>query len=297
MEQNMQSPQPQQPQSQPQVQQQPKKSGCSKIGCWIAGCLTLIVVFVLFVVGLVAIGFVATSGPVKVVEEQLVCLRRGDLEGAYLLTSLGFRKATNLEAFKSFVMRNSTLAQNKKASFSNREIKNDMGILQGTLTASDGAQAPVQYQLVKENGAWKILYIEFAGGSGDVPKTKQTESNVSQNKTINKGTSIEKIEVGTQRASDGTISDANTRFSSAIGDIKVSAYVSGAKKGQNINAMWFLGGEQITDPVVNVMEEDGDFISQFYLGKPASGWPVGSYKVVIYIDGTSVASEAVYTIQ
>jgi hypothetical protein len=291
MEQNMQS-----PQSQPQPQSQ--KSGGSKIGCWIAGCLTAIVVFVLFVVGLIAIGFIATRGPVKVVEEQLVYLRRGDIEGAYLLTSLEFRKATNLDGFKNFVARHASLAQNKKVSFSNREIKNNIGVVEGTLTGVDGLQSPVHYQLVKENEAWKVLYIEFPGKSDDVAQpAKAVQSNTPQKKDVPSGTSIANIEVGTQRAPDGSISDANTRFSSGIGDVKISVYLSGAKKGQNINAMWFFGGEQITDPVINVMEEDGDFISQFYLGRPANGWPAGMYKIVVYIDGTNIAKELTYTIQ
>jgi hypothetical protein len=287
MEQNMQNP-----------QYQPQKSGGKKIGCWIAaGCFTAIVVFVLLIVAIIGFVFYLTGPITKTVEEHFACLRRGDVEGAYLLTSLHFQNATSLEQFKKLVSANPVLGQNKSVSFPERKVKNNTGTLEGTLTALNGAQAPVKYELIKENGVWKIIYLEIPGGVA-VEKETVSKKQVEERKHASiKSSSIEKVEIGTQRASDGSISDAGTKFSQGIGDVKVSAYILGAKKDQKISAMWFFGGEQITDPVTNVISEDGDFISQFYLGRPANGWPAGDYKVVIMIDDGKTAKEAVYTIQ
>lgn len=133
-----------------------------RIGCWIAGCLTVLAVVVLFIGGTIGLAFWATKGIVKVVNEQLVYLRKGDIEGAYNLTSGDFRKATSLEQFKKFVSSYPSLFQNKSASFTQREIKNNMGHIEGTLTAMDGSRTPVKYDLVKENNEWRILYIELS---------------------------------------------------------------------------------------------------------------------------------------
>ena len=49
-------------------------------------------------------------------------------------------------------------------SFSNRSLENSVGKVSGTLTSPTGGVMPVEYQLVKENEAWKILYISLNGG-------------------------------------------------------------------------------------------------------------------------------------
>lgn len=140
---------------------QPKK-GKKKIGCWIAGCLTVIVAGFLFVAGIIGIGFWATRGPVMAIQEQLAYLREGDIESAYELTSGDFRKVTDLEQFRRFISANPSLAQNKSASFTSRKIENDLGYVEGTLTAIDGSKTPVKYDLIKEKGEWKILFIKLS---------------------------------------------------------------------------------------------------------------------------------------
>lgn len=272
----------------PNTEVQKPNSSKKRIGCWIAGCLTALVVVVLFVTGIIGVAFWATKGPIKVVYEQLAYLRSGNIEGAYGLTCGDFQKATSLEQFKEFVLSIPSLAQNKSASFTSREIEGVKGFVSGTLTAMDGSRTPVRYELVKENDMWKIRYIEISK-KGIEPSAKEKSVSYAE-------TAIERIEVGTQRVEDGSIKDPEVRFQQGIGDIKVAAYVSNAKKGQWIGAVWYFAGEKITDPVIDEIEEDGDFISQFYLSAPSNGWPTGNYKVVISIDKGKVTKEAVYSI-
>lgn len=281
MEQNIQNVQPN---AQPD---QPEKKK-SKVGCWIIGCLTALIVVVLFIAGIIGFAFWATQGPVKAVEAQLICLRNGDIQGAYELTSGDFRKTTDLSAFEQFVAGYPSLSQNEDYFFANREIDNNRGYIEGALIAVDGSKTPVKYDLIKEDGKWKIMFIEISPiGIQPIEIDIEAPSGI---------TSIKKIEVGTKRARDGTIADSGTRFPQDIGEVEVSAYILGVKEGQNVYAVWFFAGEEISDPVTNYMDEDGDFISQFSMTPPFNGWPTGKYKVVVFIDNGDIKKEVEYTV-
>ena len=135
----------------------PKKKKWPKI---LGGVLA----FILLAVGL---GFYFTAGMVGVVDQQLELLRQGDIKGAYGLTSKDFQKATSLEQFTAFVKQYPSLSQNQGHTFTTRTIENNIGKVKGTLTAKDGAVTPVEFQLVKEQGAWRILFIKLrATGAG-----------------------------------------------------------------------------------------------------------------------------------
>jgi hypothetical protein len=148
--------------------------------------------------------------------------------------------------------------------------------------------------LIKEKGIWRVYNMELA------PSGITESSNIAaEPKPVAKSTetAIEKVEVGTQRAADGKMLDARERFLSSTAEIKVSVYISGALKGQNVSAIWFYEGEQISQPIVNIIEEDGNFISQFKVSQPQNGWPMGKYKVVIMIDEGKKAKEVEYSIE
>ena len=114
-----------------------------------------------FIVGVILLANSATKGLAEVAQAQLAALRAGDVAGAYAYTSSDFQKATSLEDFKVFLQAYPSLSQNKSASFTSREVENNLGTLKGSLKAEDGAVTPVEYKLVKENGEWKILNIRL----------------------------------------------------------------------------------------------------------------------------------------
>ena len=114
-----------------------------------------------FIILAVILAFYFTAGMVGVVEKQLALLQQGDIKAAYELTSKDFQKATSLERFTAFVKSYPSLSQNKGHTFSTRSIENNIGTVKGTLTARDGAVTPVEYQLVKEQGEWRILFIKL----------------------------------------------------------------------------------------------------------------------------------------
>jgi len=131
-----------------------------KIALMVTGGVAAVIVAIVF------IALWATSGIVEPVERQLAALKAGNMDAAYAETSEAFRQETPLEAFTAFVGQYPILKDHASHSFSNRSINNGVGELSGSLTSPTGGVTPVQYRLVKENDAWKIIYINIGGQGG-----------------------------------------------------------------------------------------------------------------------------------
>lgn len=274
-----------------QVQDTQLKNGKEKRGCLVASCLTVLIVLVLFISGGICIGFWANNAPIKIVQKQLAYLRKGNVEAAYLLMSRNFRNTTSLQQFIYFISSNTLLSKNKGIDFTERKAENKGVYIGGALTAIDDSRTPINYKLIEEDDAWKILSMGISKiGKGEKSLSEEPVKEPVPFKT----TVIEKIEVGTQYSIDGRIIDPSDKFPTETGEIKVSVYISGAKNGQLVSAVWFLGGQSIADPMINNVLKDGDIISSFYITPPNNGWPTGKYKVVISIDNGTLTKEASY---
>lgn len=139
----------------------------------------------LFVLLIISIAFYATSGITDTVRSQLTALRSGDWVKAYSYNSKDFQRATSFDAFKEFVDHYPALKNNKDSTFTHREIKNNEGLVSGTLKATDGTITAIQYRLIKETGVWKILYIRV-NPSGVAIKFNEENNGSSLNEQANK---------------------------------------------------------------------------------------------------------------
>lgn len=128
----------------------------------------VIVSFLIFVVMIITFATILTSGMTDVINNQLTALRSDNVVLAYSYTSKDFQDAASLEAFKDFVNKHPSLKDNASSSFYSREFHNNEGLVKGTLRAKNGAETPIIYSLIKENGAWKILNIQLAPAGVDV---------------------------------------------------------------------------------------------------------------------------------
>jgi uncharacterized beta-barrel protein YwiB (DUF1934 family) len=140
-----------------ETQNAPVKVGNPKMATWKKVLLGIGI----FIVGVIALAMWATSGIVKVAEDQLALIKAGDISGAYQMTSGMFQQATSLDVFTDFVNSYTVLSQNAKVSFSERSVENDTGYLFGTITAQDGTAMKIEYQLIKENDKWAIVGINL----------------------------------------------------------------------------------------------------------------------------------------
>ena len=100
-----------------------------------------------------------TNVLVEPVARQLAALKAGNMEAAFAETSEQFRQVTPMDAFVAFVDQYPALKDAADYSFPRRKISNNEGSIDGTITSSTGGVTPVEYRLVYENEAWKILFI------------------------------------------------------------------------------------------------------------------------------------------
>lgn len=110
----------------------------------------------MILLSLMALMLYVTSGLVSVVSAQLTAFHKGDISTAYSYMSRGFQSRVSLELFGQTINQIPILKSNPSTSFSDRSISGNYGSLSGILTGADKTQLPIHYQLIKENGEWKI---------------------------------------------------------------------------------------------------------------------------------------------
>ena len=99
----------------------------------------------------------ATAGPEEVVHQFLTAAAAGDYAAAHEFFSAPLKEAQPLEKFTAIVTATPSLFQIKDTTFSDRSVDLSGAKLSGTVTLAAGTQVPASFQLVKENGAWKLL--------------------------------------------------------------------------------------------------------------------------------------------
>lgn len=122
------------------------------------------ILFVLSIAALMGVtaGILFTESLVDVIDNQLKSLRKSNIEDAYYnYTSEEFQKATPLEEFNEFINDYPIFKNNESAHFTQRSLKNNLGILKGNITTLDHTKIPIEYRLIKEHGKWKILSIRL----------------------------------------------------------------------------------------------------------------------------------------
>jgi len=110
--------------------------------------------------------FWATSGLIEPIKRQLDAFKRDDLHAAYAETSTSFQQDISFEKFSELMKNIPSLSHNVSHSFTSRSSSTNAdgtgtGNVMGSITDDHGRVVPVRYELVKENGAWKIKGMHF----------------------------------------------------------------------------------------------------------------------------------------
>lgn len=114
-----------------------------------------IVVVVAIIIGL---AFTLTADLPKSADAFFALVKDGKTEQAYQSTAQPFRDATTLDQFTTF-LEQTGLNDYKTASYNSRAFENDQGRLEGTVSLNDGTDKPIQVDLLKEGGTWKVQGI------------------------------------------------------------------------------------------------------------------------------------------
>ena len=110
--------------------------------------------------------FWATSGLVEPIQRQLDAFKRDDLRAAYAEMSTGFHQDVSFEKFSELAKSVPSMSHNVAHSFTSRHLSTfgdgtGIGEVKGDIIDDHGGAVSVHYDLIKENGAWKIKGIHY----------------------------------------------------------------------------------------------------------------------------------------
>ena len=73
--------------------------------------------------------------------------------------------------------------------------------------------------------------------------------------------------------------------------IYVSVNTEGAAPNATLKARWTFQDGQVVKESSQTIAPTGTAVTEFHVSNPA-GWPVGSYKVEVFLNGSSVETES-----
>jgi hypothetical protein len=129
-----------------------------KKGCLIAGGIGFFLLLGL-VAAIVFFVFRLSAPMVAEGEKFLNAVGSGSTEVAYGMASATLRSGQTQEDFSRNI-KSFGLDGYQSASWSNRNINNDRGVLEGTAHTKSGGSVPLTMEMIKESGTWKVLSIK-----------------------------------------------------------------------------------------------------------------------------------------
>ena len=123
-----------------------------------AGCLSLIIGIGAF---LISKFYFSVRAPARTIEEHIHAINEGNFELAYAQFTEDFRRDTSYREFCAQMEEFSSLLPSLDSSFQEVKIVNGKASVEGTLTGRDGAIFPVQYELIKLKGVWRISKYQW----------------------------------------------------------------------------------------------------------------------------------------
>ena len=91
------------------------------------------------------------------VQEQLSALRANDMNKAYSYMANETKTTVSLDNFIKYIAHNPAITSKSNLSIPERDIQNNTGYVRVLLKTNDGGETTVEYRLIKEDGAWKIV--------------------------------------------------------------------------------------------------------------------------------------------
>ena len=128
-----------------------------KKGCMIAAGVGLVLLLILSAI--IYFVFQLTAPITTAGEKFLNTLGTGATEAAYNMASASLRASQTQEDFTRAVKAYG-LNDYQSASWANRKITNDRGLLEGTATTKTGGAVPLTIEMINEGGTWKVLTIK-----------------------------------------------------------------------------------------------------------------------------------------
>lgn len=105
---------------------------------------------------------------------------------------------------------------------------------------------------------------------------------------------VASVDLGNAVGADQKVTTPATTFATTD-TIYAAVATTGTAANAVLNAKWTFGDGQTVNESSQTIAPNGDAVTSFHISKP-DGWPKGSYKVEISLDGKVVASKD-FTVQ
>jgi hypothetical protein len=181
---------------------------------------------VTFIALIITAIFYFTAGMVDSADAFFTAVKQKDMTTARTYLAEDFKTHTDEKALTEFLA-NSAILNFKESSWSNREVNNGRGELEGIITTETGGVVPIKLSFVKENDEWKIYAIQkpTAGLQTETPATSPPATSplaVSSSSAATVPTPAEQITLVKQSMHDFLISVGEkdmTHFRSTISSL------------------------------------------------------------------------------
>jgi hypothetical protein len=98
------------------------------------------------------------------------------------------------------------------------------------------------------------------------------------------------VDLGRALGLDRRVTDKTDSFTPAE-TIYVSVRTEGSASTATLKARWTYEGGQLVQESSRTIAPTGTAVTEFHVAKP-DGWPKGSYKVEVFLNGNSVETES-----
>ncbi len=107
--------------------------------------------------------------------------------------------------------------------------------------------------------------------------------------TTGTGVRVSQIDMGRSLSAEKTITDYASSFK-PTDTIYASVLTGGAAPTATVKARWTYQDGQVVNESTQTISPTGDARTEFHISKP-DGFPVGKYKVEVFLNGASAASK------
>ena len=98
------------------------------------------------------------------------------------------------------------------------------------------------------------------------------------------------VDLGRTLGADKRVTDKTDSFKPNE-TVFVSVTTEGSASSATLKARWTYEGDQLVQESSQTIAPTGPAVTEFHVAKP-DGWPKGSYKVEVFLNGNSVETES-----
>ena len=98
------------------------------------------------------------------------------------------------------------------------------------------------------------------------------------------------VDLGRSLGADKRVADKTDSFKPNE-TVYVSVTTEGSASSATLKARWTYEGDQLVQESSQTIAPTGTAVTEFHVAKP-DGWPKGSYKVEVFLNGNPVESES-----